>query len=35
MRLAKATTMDGAVKTLDDWVADPDADLPSCEETAS
>src|SRR6478735_1804729 len=35
MRLAKATTMDGAVKTLDDWVADPDAVLPSCEETAS
>jgi PDZ domain-containing protein len=35
MRLAKATTMDDAVKTLDDWVADPDTDLPSCEETAS
>ena len=35
MRLAKATTMDGAVKTLDDWVADPDAVLPRCEETAS
>jgi PDZ domain-containing protein len=35
MRLAKATTMDGAVKTLNDWVADSDADLPSCEETAS
>jgi PDZ domain-containing protein len=35
MRLAKATTLDGAVQALDAWVADPDTDLPSCEETAS
>ena len=35
MRLAKATTMHGAVTTVDDWVADHDADLPTCEDTAS
>jgi PDZ domain-containing protein len=35
MRLAKATTMHGAVETLSDWVADADATLPSCEDTAS
>ncbi|SEC71993.1 PDZ domain-containing protein [Nocardioides exalbidus] len=35
MRLAKATTMDGAVTTIADWVADHDATLPSCEDTAS
>jgi PDZ domain-containing protein len=35
MRLAKATTMHGAVETLADWVADHDARLPSCEDTAS
>jgi PDZ domain-containing protein len=34
MRLAEATTMDGAVETLADWVADPDADLPTCEDAA-
>lgn len=34
MRLAKATTMHAAVQTLDDWVADPDTDLPTCEDTA-
>jgi PDZ domain-containing protein len=35
MRLARATTMHGAVETLSDWVADPDAPLPSCEDTSS
>ena len=35
MRLAKATTMHGAVETLADWVTDHDARLPSCEDTAS
>ncbi len=35
MRLAKATTMHGAVQTLSDWVTDHDAPLPSCEDTAS
>ena len=35
MRLAKATTMHRAVETLSDWVADADAPLPSCEDTAS
>ncbi|RYB92921.1 PDZ domain-containing protein [Nocardioides oleivorans] len=35
MRLARATTMDSAVQALSDWVADHDAVLPSCEDTAS
>jgi PDZ domain-containing protein len=35
MRLAKATTMHAAVETLADWVADPDTELPSCEDIAS
>ncbi|HSU01989.1 MAG TPA: S16 family serine protease [Nocardioides sp.] len=35
MRLARATTMHSAVETLSDWVADADAPLPSCEDTAS
>ncbi len=35
MRLARATTMHQAVETLAEWVDDPDADLPSCEDTAS
>lgn len=35
MRLVKATTMHRAVETLADWVADHDATLPSCEDTAS
>jgi Lon-like protease len=35
MRLAKATTMHGAVETLSDWVADSDATLPTCEDAAS
>lgn len=35
MRLARATTMHRAVETLSDWVADPAAPLPSCEDTSS
>jgi PDZ domain-containing protein len=35
MRLARATTMHRAVETLADWVADPDTELPTCEDTAS
>lgn len=35
MRLAKASTMHRAVETLADWVADHDAPLPSCKDTAS
>lgn len=35
MRLAKATTMHSAVETLSTWVDDPNAPLPSCEDTAS
>ena len=35
MRLAKASTMHRAVQTLADWVADHDATLPSCKDTAS
>ncbi len=35
MRLTKATTMHRAVATLADWVADHDAALPTCEDTAS
>ena len=35
MRLARATTMHDAVQTLAAWVDDHDADLPSCEDTAS
>lgn len=35
MRLARATTMHSAVETLSDWVADADAPLPTCEDTAS
>ncbi|WP_210650522.1 PDZ domain-containing protein [Nocardioides sp. SYSU D00065] len=35
MRLARATTMHGAVESLADWVADRDAVLPTCEDTAS
>ena len=35
MRLARATTMHRAVETLADWVADHDATLPSCKDTAS
>lgn len=35
MRLTKATTMHRSVVTLSDWVADHDAELPTCEDTAS
>lgn len=35
MRLARATTMNRAVETLATWVEDPNAPLPSCEDTAS
>ncbi len=35
MQLAKATTMNRAVETLATWVEDPNAPLPSCEDTAS
>lgn len=35
MRLAKATTMHRAVVTLSDWVADHDAELPTCEDSSS
>jgi PDZ domain-containing protein len=35
MRLARATTMHRAVATIADWVADHDAPLPSCKDTAS
>jgi PDZ domain-containing protein len=34
MRLVKATTMHAALEAIQDWVADPDADLPSCEDAA-
>ena len=35
MRLVRATTMSRAVQSLADWVADPNATLPTCEDTAS
>ncbi len=35
MRLTKATTMHRSVVTLSDWVADHDAELPTCEDIAS
>ncbi|GAA5117253.1 PDZ domain-containing protein [Alloalcanivorax gelatiniphagus] len=35
MRLARATTMHDSVETLADWVADPDTELPTCEDIAS
>lgn len=34
MRLVKATTMHVALEAIQDWTADPDADLPSCEDAA-
>ncbi|MCW2851094.1 MAG: lon2 [Nocardioides sp.] len=34
MRLVRATTMHEALGAIEDWVADPDADLPSCEDAA-
>jgi Lon-like protease len=35
MQLVTATTMHSAVEALSDWVDDPNAPLPSCEDTAS
>ena len=35
MRLAKASTLHRAVETVATWVADHDAPLPSCKDTAS
>ncbi len=34
MRLARATTLHAAVETLADWTADPDTDLPTCEDAS-
>ncbi|MCD4534243.1 PDZ domain-containing protein [Nocardioides sp. cx-169] len=34
MRLVRATTMHEAREAIEDWVADPGADLPSCEDAA-
>ena len=34
MRLVKATTMHDALVAIQDWVKDPDADLPSCKDAA-
>jgi PDZ domain-containing protein len=34
MRLVRATTMHEALGAIQDWVADPDADLPSCKDAA-
>ncbi|GEP35074.1 hypothetical protein NSZ01_28420 [Nocardioides szechwanensis] len=34
MRLVKATTMHAALGAIQDWAADPGADLPSCEDAA-
>ena len=34
MRLVKATTMPIALKAIQDWVQDPDATLPSCEDAS-
>ena len=34
MRLVKATTMPIALKAIQEWVQDPDADLPSCEDAS-
>ncbi|MBZ5740671.1 YlbL family protein [Nocardioides mangrovi] len=33
MRLVKATTMHDARESVEKWVADPNADLPSCEDS--
>ena len=35
MRLARATTMHDAIQSIEAWVEDPKASLPSCEEQAS
>jgi PDZ domain-containing protein len=34
MRLVRATTMPESLGAIQDWVADPDADLPSCKDAA-
>jgi Lon-like protease len=34
MRLVKATTMESAMKSIQEWVKDPNATLPSCEDKA-
>ncbi|UFN44196.1 YlbL family protein [Nocardioides okcheonensis] len=34
MRLARATTLHAAVETLAAWTADPDTDLPTCEDAS-
>ena len=34
MRLVKATTMESAMKSIEAWVKNPDATLPSCEDAA-
>lgn len=34
MRLVKATTMHAALEAIQDWVADPEADLPTCQDAA-
>jgi Lon-like protease len=34
MRLVRATTFVETLQAVEDWVEDPDADLPSCEEAA-
>ena len=33
LRLVRATTMHQAMRSIEAWVANPDADLPSCEES--
>ena len=35
MRLVGADTMHSALDSIEAWVEDPDADLPSCEEGAA
>ncbi len=34
MRLARADTFEAGLAAVQDWTADPDADLPSCEDAA-
>jgi PDZ domain-containing protein len=34
MRLVRATTFVETLRAVEDWVEDPDADLPSCEDTS-
>lgn len=35
MRLARATTLNQARGIVEDWAADPDTELPTCEDTSS